>query len=618
MPLKINPLLTAGLDLSPATISVTVAQLQSAISGGSLVPDTTYIVTDPANGGVLYLKSTSSSKISQRGSWIKNTNLTGFGWIRLTGGGAGSVNSLTVNGVNQMTTSVSYTTSLANTASLVAANINANASATYSALVVNDSIVVYQKTASSSANGHVVAATTTTITTGDTKAISNGVNPTSIVLDITYDSASDRITSCYDPIWKNTVTTRPAHANALRRISDFRWGDDVYQDNVVDEGDMFDNFFVTTGSVINNRVDRLGRIRTNIGASNNYIYGNVVSGEFGYIGDNQLLGVWAVATPQISLNICLGSLSGNLMKGNGPTIYSNKILTGTSNGIFSNTFTGSLAPTISYNVLMHQTNINGNTLSAPKAYISDNIMSGRQAAIINNVLSGGSNENGIRGNIISGNGSLISGNTVTSTVNDTGIQRNILSGNGSLISGNTISGGAGITNNTFSGQSSGFTNNSTPSAVSGLIFEATNAKYDSVTFDVATGTITGIEWTADNRIIFNLIRTGLTNTAGNGATGSDIILGVLPANKAYPIRSVVEGSSITSGGAAQIKIGIATDDDDCIMASTAYSSITSPALTTVTMTKSAAVNRNIVAAVTGAAVTGGSIQVSVEFKISNF
>ncbi len=88
------------------------------------------------------------------------------GTVTLTGGAAGSVNSITVNGVNIMSGSVPFTTSLNNTASLVATNINAFGSApNYSAVAVGPVITITPALAGTGPNGYVVAASTTTITT---------------------------------------------------------------------------------------------------------------------------------------------------------------------------------------------------------------------------------------------------------------------------------------------------------------------------------------------------------------------------------------------------------------------------------------------------------------------
>jgi hypothetical protein len=91
------------------------------------------------------------------------------GTVILTGGASGSVDSITVDGVNIMSGSVSYTTSLAGTATAIASNINAyTSSPNYSAIAVGTTITISASTAGSAPNGFAVVATATTITTSTT------------------------------------------------------------------------------------------------------------------------------------------------------------------------------------------------------------------------------------------------------------------------------------------------------------------------------------------------------------------------------------------------------------------------------------------------------------------
>jgi hypothetical protein len=91
------------------------------------------------------------------------------GTVILTGGGAGSVDTIKVDGVDIMSGSVSYSTSLANTATAVASNINAyTSSPNYTAIAVGTTITITASVAGSAPNGFAVTVTSTTITTSDT------------------------------------------------------------------------------------------------------------------------------------------------------------------------------------------------------------------------------------------------------------------------------------------------------------------------------------------------------------------------------------------------------------------------------------------------------------------
>lgn len=98
------------------------------------------------------------------------------GTITLTGGGAGSVNTVTVNGVTVTSGAVAFNTSLAQTASDLAANITAHTSSpNYTAAAVGTTVTITAVTAGAATNDFVVAATLTTITASYT-AMTGGSN----------------------------------------------------------------------------------------------------------------------------------------------------------------------------------------------------------------------------------------------------------------------------------------------------------------------------------------------------------------------------------------------------------------------------------------------------------
>jgi hypothetical protein len=126
--------------------------------------------------GLQYCHSAGSSTVerftidsTKNSSVISNRTPVGVaatGRVTLTGGGAGSVNSVTVNGVTITSGSVAFTTDLATTATAVAANITAYASTpNYSAVAVGAIITITASTVGQATNGFVVVANTTVITT---------------------------------------------------------------------------------------------------------------------------------------------------------------------------------------------------------------------------------------------------------------------------------------------------------------------------------------------------------------------------------------------------------------------------------------------------------------------
>ena len=116
--------------------------------------------------------TTNSSVVSNR----TPVGVAATGRVTLTGGGAGSVDSVTVNGVTITSGGVLFTVDLSATATAVAANINAFISTpNYTATAVGAVITITASTVGQSPNGFVVAANTTVIT-ATTVNMSGGLN----------------------------------------------------------------------------------------------------------------------------------------------------------------------------------------------------------------------------------------------------------------------------------------------------------------------------------------------------------------------------------------------------------------------------------------------------------
>jgi len=100
--------------------------------------------------------------------------ISATGTITLATGAAGSIDTLTVNGVSIISGAVNYVTSLAATATALAANINAHTSVPdYTASAVGTTVTITAATAGVGPNGFVVAATYTTLT-GSTTNMTGG------------------------------------------------------------------------------------------------------------------------------------------------------------------------------------------------------------------------------------------------------------------------------------------------------------------------------------------------------------------------------------------------------------------------------------------------------------
>jgi hypothetical protein len=91
---------------------------------------------------------------------------TATGSVTLTGGAAGSIDDITVDGVSLMSAPVAFTTNLSTTATAVAANITAHTSVpNYTAVAVGAAVNITASAAGSASNGNIVVSATTITTT---------------------------------------------------------------------------------------------------------------------------------------------------------------------------------------------------------------------------------------------------------------------------------------------------------------------------------------------------------------------------------------------------------------------------------------------------------------------
>lgn len=122
--------------------------------------------------------------------------IAAVGTVTLTGGAAGSVDMISVNGVNVMSGAESFVTDLTTTAANVAANITAyTSSPNYTATSVGQVVYITASTAGAATNGYAVAGVVTTITVtatsmaGGQNAYTPNVN-NCWMFDVMYSSVS--------------------------------------------------------------------------------------------------------------------------------------------------------------------------------------------------------------------------------------------------------------------------------------------------------------------------------------------------------------------------------------------------------------------------------------------
>jgi hypothetical protein len=141
-------------EISRGFMSFTQQLLQYCHSGG---PNTLERFTIDASKNSSLIISRTPVSVAATGS------------VTLTGGASGSVDGITVNGVQIMSGAVSFTTDLDTTAAAVATNINSHVSVPdYTAAAVGPVITITALTAGVQTNNYVVIASTTTITASET------------------------------------------------------------------------------------------------------------------------------------------------------------------------------------------------------------------------------------------------------------------------------------------------------------------------------------------------------------------------------------------------------------------------------------------------------------------
>lgn len=568
-------------------VSITVAELQALVTANNLAPSTLYRITNSAMGGLIYVRAISSNAIDNKAMWVRDTDLRAFGAIGLVSGTSGSVNSLSVDGVNQMTGVVNYTTSLANTAQLVCNNINANVSATWRAVRCDTQIVLESKTAGVAFNGLTVAGTSTTLVLGSTFTTKYGYSPSIINLNVTYNITTDSLLRCSDNR-NNIIECVDNTANGI--YNNFRWGDPrSQQNNYISNVNHKDVFLYHDG----------GSYETNVFnysyASNVFIAGTGASTTFGALNFSNLSAI---------TNVCLIATSGSafISYTTGANYCRFRNITKRS----SSANVGITGSSISSYGFIYE-NVNWNAGACTLSALS---VTGYFCAI-SNITGTSTGVLSLFGNKLFGAGAKITNITCTGT-GTYQFYRNSLEAYNSEISqltfGNT--GTCGIYYSTISGQQSKINSiqfNEPNSTLNNINISAPNATIGGFNTDSTMPTISNVNWAVSSYAI-EYTTPVLNNTANKGQINSPITLGYIPA-KFFGDKCFVEGSGLTSStNAAQLQIGIETDNDSAFLPATVITSINSTVVSgTVTRTKATAV-RKIVATPTVEGLTAGTFR----------
>ncbi len=216
---------------------VTYAAAAALKSGGTIVPGVLYHITDATQATTgtshdVWVMGLEANQFSIDGSHTRGFMAQGS--VDLTGGGAGSVDGITVDGVQVMSGAVAFNTDLETTAADVAANINAFTSApNYDAVAAGSKVVVLGSVSDSSENGFVIVSTTTTITSTDVN-MAGGVNSGEIEFSCVFDFDNNFITEVSDDKNNTVICSTPYQLAFGSSVIDvFPWTHPVCDGNLV-------------------------------------------------------------------------------------------------------------------------------------------------------------------------------------------------------------------------------------------------------------------------------------------------------------------------------------------------------------------------------------------------
>lgn len=224
-------------------VSTTRANLLTLQSTSSLVPGTTYLITDAqdALGGTVSMFASSNTTLESDGNWEFTAKLGAQGRFQLLNGAAGSVNQITITTptgpVTLLSSPVAYTTSRNNTANLVAAAVNANTATTGVFAYVISSytgggnldqpIICIETTTGQTGFVYTLSVSVTTLTIGSLTSPALGFNSAIVNLLSSYDITNDRIVYAEDLNYKIKIsnTIEQITTFGYNPVTFFRWND---------------------------------------------------------------------------------------------------------------------------------------------------------------------------------------------------------------------------------------------------------------------------------------------------------------------------------------------------------------------------------------------------------
>jgi hypothetical protein len=325
--------------------SLTYSEAQILVSNSELTPNAMYYITDKN----VVLTAISSTQFAMQGIYLWGYGVKSWGAIQITGntGTSGTVDSITVNGINIISSSVSYNsssinpkndsrnsnvyykidvnydTSLFSTAKDVVTKIN-NSQSDYKAYAVRDWIVIQSVASGTGPNGYSVSGSGTDITLGNAINMNGGTaDPSeSLAYECDYDFPNDVLYRLYDPLYNNEIRQDSNFQNNSdtggNSILDFNWNQSNVYNNHFYNMIIYPNFLESSSKFNDN--EGSGFIKS-VHYNNPEYDANGSS-----IGENLLISGSSISGNKITL----GELQQNVVNGDNSRILGNVIIGGGS------------------------------------------------------------------------------------------------------------------------------------------------------------------------------------------------------------------------------------------------------------------------------------------------
>jgi len=314
-------------------IQVTVAQLQAIVAANTVQVGAWYEITNAtaANGGSgsVYVQGIDSNLVSELGYWQYTTAFKSFAWIDLSGTmiAGDTVTSVTVNAVNQLSGSVAFATTYNALAIAIASNINANVSAGYTAVSIQNRVILTNKLVGAN-NGLAIAAVGTNLVSSNAINTTGGQAAQVLILPCVYRLSSNQIYYVQEPAKGLTYNSSDAVIASLtyNPVYTFPFGYSTSAfDNSQWNGQTFLNLYFTGCVFSNSRFEYGFVINCGSGAAINnlmlefgdYIKGTIeVTGSiWSYTGGNMVSFIRCTMSNDSGLIATNSKLGGNSIFG---------------------------------------------------------------------------------------------------------------------------------------------------------------------------------------------------------------------------------------------------------------------------------------------------------------